>query len=503
MSKPTSLFVCQNCGASYPKWIGKCEACGEWNTLAEETSGGPPKGLKAHGKAKSRRIDFVPLEGASESLPRRLSHIGEFDRVVGGGLVPGSATLVAGDPGIGKSTILLQIICSLAQSRLREACEASVPQSSRAPCKEPQSRLREACEASVPQSSRAPYKVAYISGEEAIDQVRLRAGRLGLAKAPCALAAETSVRDIVAAIDHKDAPDILIVDSIQTMYVDMLDSAPGTVAQVRTSAQELIHIAKKRNISLLIVGHVTKDGAIAGPRVLEHMVDTVLYLEGDRGHQFRVLRAVKNRFGPTDEIGVFEMTEKGLMEVQNPSALFLADRRDDMSGAAVFAGMEGTRPVLVEIQALVAPAAYGTPRRAVVGWDSGRLAMILAVLESRCGIAFGNNDVYLNVAGGLRITEPAADLAVASALLSSLTGEPVPPSCVAFGEIGLSGEIRRVSQSDLRLKEAVKLGFTHALLPENPKAAKSGAASLLRTTEIRQLSDLLPLFQASPNLKRA
>ncbi len=468
MSKPISLFVCQNCGASYPKWAGKCDACGGWNTLAEEAASGPPKGLNDSKRTKSKRIDFVPLEGASENVPRRLSNIGEFDRVVGGGLVPGSATLVAGDPGIGKSTILLQIICSLAQ-----------------------------------QSSCAPYKVAYISGEEAIDQVRLRAARLGLAKAPCQLAAETSVRDIVAAIDGKDAPDILIVDSIQTMYVDTLDSAPGTVAQVRTSAQELIHIAKKRNISLLIVGHVTKDGAIAGPRVLEHMVDTVLYLEGDRGHQFRVLRAVKNRFGPTDEIGVFEMTDKGLSEVQNPSALFLADRRDDMSGAAVFAGLEGTRPVLVEIQALVAPDAYGTPRRAVVGWDSGRLAMILAVLEARCGVTFGNNDVYLNVAGGFRITEPAADLAVAAALLSSLTGEPVPPSCVAFGEIGLSGEVRRVSQPDMRLKEAMKLGFTHALLPENDKAAKSGAASLIRTTEIRQLGDLLPLFQAAPKLKRA
>jgi len=480
MSKSSSLFVCQSCGASYPKWTGKCDACGGWNTLAEEAAGGPPKGLNDSKRIKSKRIDFVPLEGASENVPRRLSHIGEFDRVVGGGLVPGSATLVAGDPGIGKSTILLQIICSLAQSRLLGACEASVPQ-----------------------SSRAPYKVAYISGEEAVDQVRLRAARLGLAKAPCHLAAETSVRDIVASIDNKDCPDVLIVDSIQTMYVDTLDSAPGTVAQVRTSAQELIHIAKKRNISLLIVGHVTKDGAIAGPRVLEHMVDTVLYLEGDRGHQFRVLRAVKNRFGPTDEIGVFEMTDKGLTEVQNPSALFLADRRDDMSGAAVFAGMEGTRPVLVEIQALVAPAAYGTPRRAVVGWDSGRLAMILAVLEARCGVTFGNNDVYLNVAGGFRITEPAADLAVAAALLSSLTGEPVPPASVAFGEIGLSGEVRRVSQPDMRLKEAMKLGFTQALLPENDKAAKAGAASLIRATEIRQLGDLLPLFQAAPKLKRA
>ena len=466
MAKNSSLFACQNCGASAPKWAGRCEACGSWNSLVEEASAsGPPKGLNdSKNRTKSNRIEFVPLKSESDrQLPRRLSHISEFDRVLGGGLVSGSATLVGGDPGIGKSTILLQVVCKLATE----------------------------------------HRVAYISGEEAIDQVRLRAARLGLAEAPCSLASETSVRDIVASIDNKDAPDILIIDSIQTMYVDTLDSAPGTVTQVRTSAQELIRIAKKRNISLILVGHVTKDGTIAGPRVLEHMVDTVLYLEGDRGHQFRVLRGVKNRFGPTDEIGVFEMTDKGLMEVQNPSALFLADRRDDMSGAAVFAGLEGTRPVLVEIQALVAPTAYGTPRRAVIGWDAGRLAMILAVLEARCGIAFGNNDVYLNVAGGFRITEPAADLAVAAALLSSLTGEPVPPSCVAFGEIGLSGEVRNVSQPDLRLKEAVKLGFTQAIMPQNDKARKSGAMPLLRTTELRQLSELLPLFQAEPQVKRA
>jgi DNA repair protein RadA/Sms len=349
------------------------------------------------------------------------------------------------------------------------------------------------------------YRTAYISGEEAVEQVRLRAARLGLSDAVCDLAAETSVRDIVAAMNDAEAPEILIIDSIQTMYVDTLDSAPGTVAQVRTSAQELIRIAKKRDISVILVGHVTKDGAIAGPRVLEHMVDTVLYLEGDRGHQFRVLRGVKNRFGPTDEIGVFEMTEKGLMEVQNPSALFLADRRGDMSGAAVFAGLEGTRPVLVEIQALVAPASYGTPRRAVIGWDSGRLAMILAVLEARCGVAFGANDVYLNVAGGLRITEPAADLAVAAALLSALSGEPVPPECVVFGEIGLSGEVRRVSQADLRLKEAVKLGFTQAIMPHQAENTKKPAAASggLRRTEIRLLGDLLPLFQAVSRVRRA
>ena len=461
MAKSSTVYVCQNCGASSPKWSGKCEACGAWNTLVEETaSAGPPKGLN-DGKASSRpragKVEFVPLKGEQRNLPRRLSKIGEFDRVVGGGLVPGSATLVGGDPGIGKSTLLLQAVCQLAKT----------------------------------------YRVAYISGEEAVDQVRLRAARLGTQEANCELAAATSIRDIVGSIDHAGAPEILIIDSIQTMYVDTLDSAPGTVAQVRTSAQELIRIAKKRDIALILVGHVTKEGTIAGPRVLEHMVDTVLYLEGDRGHQFRVLRGVKNRFGPTDEIGVFEMTDKGLMEVANPSALFLADRHGEVSGAAVFAGLEGTRPVLVEIQALVAPTSYGTPRRAVIGWDSSRLAMVLAVLEARCGVGFGQNDVYLNVAGGLRITEPAADLAVAAALLSSLTGEPVPPECVVFGEIGLSGEIRRVSQPDLRLKEAVKLGFSQAILPRFEASRKTTADPGLRRTELRQLSELLPLFQVT------
>ena len=467
MSKASSQFVCQACGAAAAKWGGKCEACGAWNTLVEEAiAAGPPKGLSDGGKIKGKghKIEFVPLKGAERALPRRLSGIGEFDRVVGGGLVPGSATLVGGDPGIGKSTILLQVVCKLAQ----------------------QSR------------------VAYISGEEAVDQVRLRAARLGVAEVNCALASATAVRDIVASIDHADAPDILIIDSIQTMYVDTIDSAPGTVAQVRTCAQELIRAAKKRNVTVILVGHVTKEGMIAGPRVLEHMVDTVLYLEGERGHQFRILRAVKNRFGPTDEIGVFEMTEQGLMEVHNPSALFLADRHGDTSGAAVFAGLEGTRPVLVEIQALVAPSSLGTPRRAVIGWDSGRLAMVLAVLEARCGVAFGMNDVYLNVAGGLRITEPAADLAVAAALLSSLSGEPVPAEAVVFGEIGLSGEVRRVAQPELRLKEAAKLGFGQAIMPkvDNNRKAATGTSSM-RRIEIDRLDELLPLFQAAPKARRA
>ncbi len=451
MAKSTSRYVCQSCGASFPKWGGRCDACGEWNSLIEEAApDSAPKGL---GAAKGRRLDFVGLNGASAPAPRRFTGIAELDRVLGGGLVPGSAVLIGGDPGIGKSTLLLQAVARLAQD----------------------------------------WRCAYISGEEAVDQVRLRAQRLNVATAPVAFASATNVRDIAATLDTADGPAIIVIDSIQTMYVDTLDSAPGTVAQVRASAQELIRVAKRRGVVLMLVGHVTKEGAIAGPRVLEHMVDTVLYFEGERGHQFRILRAVKNRFGPTDEIGVFEMGDAGLSEVANPSALFLAERRGDVSGAAVFAGVEGTRPVLVEVQALVAPSPLGTPRRAVVGWDSARLAMVLAVLEARCGVQIGVNDVYLNVAGGLKVTEPAADLAVAAALVSSLTGVPVPSEAVVFGEIGLSGEVRAVSQNDTRLKEAAKLGFSTAIIPARRSAGRGDAA--LRTVELHHLGELMPLFQ--------
>jgi DNA repair protein RadA/Sms len=317
-----------------------------------------------------------------------------------------------------------------------------------------------------------------------------------VAGSPVQLAAATSIRDIVASLDHVEAPDVVVVDSIQTMYVDNLDSAPGTVSQVRASAQELIRLAKQRGFCVILVGHVTKEGLIAGPRVLEHMVDTVLYFEGERGHQFRILRAVKNRFGPTDEIGVFEMTDAGLAEVPNPSALFLAERHGDVSGAAVFAGMEGTRPVLVEIQALVAPSPLGTPRRAVVGWDGSRLAMILAVLEARCGVQIGGNDVYLNVAGGLRIAEPAADLAVAAALVSALSLRPVPAETVIFGEIGLSGEVRPVGQAEARLKEAGKLGFTTALVPPlRGRGKEREPPGGVTCRELRHLRDLVERFE--------
>jgi len=410
---------------------------------------------RGSGGGGRHRLEVVALAGASPPAPRCSTGISEFDRVCGGGLVPGSVLLVGGDPGIGKSTLLLQVVARLS---LSQTC-------------------------------------LYVSGEEAVDQVRLRAVRLGVAESQVRLAAATSVRDIVATLESPERPAVAVIDSIQTMAVDTLESAPGTVAQVRASAQELIRVAKRRQVVVILVGHVTKDGAIAGPRVLEHMVDTVLYFEGERGHHFRILRAIKNRFGATDEIGVFEMGDRGLAEVPNPSMLFLSGRRGDVSGAAVFAGIEGTRPVLVEIQALVAPSPLGTPRRAVVGWDNARLAMVLAVLEARCGVSIGGNDVYLNVAGGLKISEPAADLAVAAALLSSLSGEPVPAQAVVFGEIGLAGEVRTVGQTDLRLREAAKLGFGEALVPARHGRGRTNDAGL-RVVEINQLDELLPLFSS-------
>ncbi|MGE4526839.1 MAG: DNA repair protein RadA [Rhodospirillaceae bacterium] len=454
MAKSAARYVCQSCGAVYGKWAGRCEACGAWNSIAEEAVPATPQGKALAG---GRKLDFVPLSGEGAPEPRRVTGIGELDRVSGGGLVAGSVLLVGGDPGIGKSTLLLQAVAALAKGGAR---------------------------------------CVYVSGEEAVEQVRLRARRLGLSDAPVELAAATGLKDIVASLDTPQPPDVVVIDSIQTMYLDTLDSAPGTVTQVRACANELIRLAKRRGFVLFLVGHVTKEGTLAGPRVVEHMVDTVLYFEGERGHHFRILRATKNRFGATDEIGVFEMTDAGLSEVANPSALFLAERRGNVAGSCVFAGLEGSRPLLVEIQALVAPSAYGTPRRAVVGWDSGRLSMLLAVLEARCGIAFGGHDVYLNVAGGLKVAEPAADLAVACAVLSSASGIPAPPDAAVFGEIGLSGEVRAVAQPDLRLKEAAKLGFASALMPRRLSGAsrRTPPPEGLAVKEIGHAQDIAGLF---------
>ncbi len=429
MARSTTTYVCQSCGATYGRWQGKCESCGAWNTIAEESiaatgvGGAPARG----GKSRGRAFALAGLDGVNDQAPRTETQVGELDRVFGGGLVKGSVILIGGDPGIGKSTLLIQASARLA---------------------------------------RMGHRVVYISGEEAVGQVRLRAERLGLTASPVELAAETNVEDIVATLSEGATPRLVVIDSIQTMWTDSVESAPGTVSQVRSAAQVLIRYAKKSGAAVILVGHVTKDGQIAGPRVVEHMVDAVMSFEGEGGHHFRILRAVKNRFGPTDEIGVFEMTGKGLREVPNPSELFLAGRDLGAPGTAVFAGMEGTRPVLVEIQALVAPSTLGTPRRAVVGWDPARLSMVLAVLDAHCGVRLGSHDVYLNVAGGLRIAEPAADLAVAAALVSSLSGAVLPADAVYFGEVSLSGAVRPVAQAAARLKEAKKLGFTKAVVPE-------------------------------------
>ena len=455
VKKNGSEYVCQNCSAVYPKWQGKCDACGEWNTIVEEKVGG--EGFSNFNpKRKGSLLDFVSLSGSPQVLERLHTNIRELDRVCGGGLVPGSVILVGGDPGIGKSTLLLQVCASIANLPERPECY-------------------------------------YISGEEAADQVKIRARRLGLETAPVNLASATDVKDIVTTLEKTRAA-VVVIDSIQTMYLEEAESTPGSVAQVRACAYELIKLAKKKGFVLFLVGHVTKQGSIAGPRVLEHMVDTVLYFEGERGHHFRILRAVKNRYGATDEIGVFEMQDKGLAEVENPSALFLAERQGNISGSCVFAGIEGSRPVLVEIQALVSQSGHSSPKRAVVGWDSGRLSMVLAVLEARGGLNLSSQDVYLNIAGGLKISEPAADLAVAMAIVSSLTNHPLPADMVIFGEIGLSGEIRAVSQPNLRLKEAHKLGFRSAIVPSQYSKDKKKSNLDINIHEIGNVQKLINWF---------
>jgi len=450
MAKPKKRYVCQACGSVSSRWQGQCADCAEWNSLVEDAGAVvTPFSARHNLRSGGRAISLVGLD-AELTLPPRLSTgISEFDRALGGGLVAGSATLIGGDPGIGKSTLLLQAAAKIAGQGIG---------------------------------------VAYISGEEAVDQVRLRARRLALGSAPLQLAAATSVRDILTTLAEDSAPGLLVIDSIQTMHSDLIEGAPGTVSQVRASAGELIRFAKESGAAVILVGHVTKDGSIAGPRVLEHMVDTVLSFEGERSHQYRILRATKNRFGGTDEIGVFGMSEDGLQEVANPSALFLTDRGEAVSGAVVFPAIEGTRPVLVEIQALTVRLASGaTPRRAVVGWDSGRLAMILAVLEARCGLSFSTAEVYLNVAGGYRTSDPAADLAVAAALVSALAERPLATDSIAFGEVALSGELRPVAHSALRIKEAAKLGFTRALVP----SSVAGDKSALGLSGFRTLGELV------------
>jgi DNA repair protein RadA/Sms len=437
MAKPKRRYVCSACGSVTHRWQGQCADCAEWNTLSEEA----PETVfsaKHHLSSGGRAFAFEPLDAPSEKLVRRSTGLAEFDRALGGGLVPGSAILMGGDPGIGKSTLLLQAAARVA---------------------------------------RAGGETVYISGEEGAGQVRLRADRLGLAGSPIRFASATSVRDILTTLGGMAAPALLVIDSIQTMHSDQIEGAPGTVSQVRGCAFELIRYAKESGAALVLVGHVTKDGSIAGPRVLEHMVDVVMSFEGERSHQYRILRGLKNRFGPVDEIGVFAMEGQGLEEVANPSLLFLSGRDEPVAGNAVFPAIEGTRPVLVEVQALIVRLASGaTPRRSVVGWDSSRLAMLLAVLEARCGLNFSACEVYLNVAGGYRLADPAADLAVAAALISALADKPLAANAVWFGELSLAGEIRPVAHMAIRRRESAKLGFIQAFGPASADDAKSDAA---------------------------
>ncbi len=443
MTKNKAAYSCQSCGAVHFKWSGKCTDCGAWNSLVEEFAEGGGSHFtrivdsKKTKKSDSKKIELVQLTGEAQNFPRVATNIGELDRVLGGGLVQGSVVLVGGDPGIGKSTLLLQTAECLAAGK---------------------------------------NQVIYISGEESIDQIRLRAKRMGVKQDSIQLAATTNVSEIIDSVKTTSQPTIVIIDSIQTMFLEELASAPGTVSQVRAAAGELTIFAKKNNITLLIVSHVTKDGQIAGPKVLEHMVDTVLYFEGEKDLHFRILRAQKNRFGAANEIGVFEMNEIGLSEVSNPSELFLTSYERETSGSIVFAGVEGSRPILVEIQALVSPSFIPTPRRAVVGWDTNRLAMVIAVLSNRFGLSLFDKEVYLNVVGGLKIEETAADLAVACALISAARDVALASNTIAIGEIGLSGEVRMVSNLEGRLKEAAKLGFKNCLIPKANEKNKNFAA---------------------------
>lgn len=431
MSKRKTTFVCQECGYDSLRWMGKCPGCGQWNTLVEEitvkqSGRHVSRGGSDQGKNKPEKITAIE----SENMARYLTDMAEFNRVLGGGIVPGSLILIGGDPGIGKSTLLLQISGQLAKNQL---------------------------------------PVLYISGEESIQQTKLRADRLGVHEDLLYVLAETNLVTIATHIEQLQ-PTFVIVDSIQTIYREEVTSAPGSVSQVRECTGELMRIAKMNGIPICIVGHVTKEGAIAGPRMLEHMVDTVLYFEGDRHHAYRMLRGVKNRFGSTNELGIFEMKESGLSEVLNPSELFLEERSQGTAGSTVVASMEGTRPVLVEIQALISPTSFGNPRRMATGVDANRVPLLMAVLEKRVGLMLQNQDAYIKVAGGVKLDEPAIDLAIAISIASSFRDQPTNPNDIFIGEVGLTGEVRRVSRIEQRVQEAAKLGFkriicsTHNLL---------------------------------------
>jgi DNA repair protein RadA/Sms len=430
MPKARMVFACQTCGFQSPRWLGRCPDCQGWNTLVEERvdTAPEPKGYASPSMAAAQPLTEV----RAAETPRQPSGIGELDRVLGGGVVPGSVVLIGGDPGIGKSTLVLQALAALAR-------------------------------AASPGGT-----MLYVSGEESPQQIKMRADRLGIAEDRLLILAETSLERIIEQLQAL-APGAVAIDSIQTVFTEQLGSAPGSIGQVRESAARLVVHSKSANRATFLVGHVTKDGSFAGPRVLEHMVDTVLYFEGDRGHPFRILRAVKNRFGSTNEIGVFEMKESGLQAVANPSALFLAERPEEVPGSVVIASIEGTRPILVEVQALVSPTSFGTPRRTTLGFDPNRVAVLIAVLEKKMGVHLLGQDVFVNVAGGVRIDEPAADLGVVAAVASSFLDKPVDPRTLLIGEVGLAGEVRAVGQADTRVREAMKLGFARCILPESSR----------------------------------
>lgn len=449
MPRLKSLYVCQSCGASAPQWFGKCDQCGQWNTCAEEVAApvtrhsSDPGGLAPAESLPVTQVQIGPQE-------RHLSRVAEFDRVLGGGMVPGSVVLVAGDPGIGKSTLLLQVLARLAGTG---------------------------------------FKVLYVTGEESARQVRMRAGRIQALDDALLVLSETDLDRIEQQI-AKHAPQAVVVDSVQAVYCPDLESAPGSVSQVRTVAARLMRIAKSTAVPVFLVGHVTKEGAIAGPRLLEHMVDTVLYLEGDRHHAFRILRTVKNRFGSTNEIGVFEMRSSGMAEVTNPSEIFLSERSGNRPGSMVVCSMEGTRPLLVEIQSLVAPSNFGNPQRVCTGMDPRRLSILVAVLEKRVGLHLGNQDIFVNVAGGARLEEPAVDLGAALAVASSLRDVSTDPRTVAIGEIGLGGEVRAVGQVEKRIGEAHKLGFRRCILSKATARALA-APDGLQIVRVSTLTDAL------------
>jgi DNA repair protein RadA/Sms len=449
--KARAVFVCQQCGNRELKWAGRCSECGEWGSLVETLEQGAAKGA-----ARGRTLAAAPgVQRLSELAPEGVARLdvplGEIRRVLGGGLVPGSVNLIGGDPGIGKSTLLLQLAAAMCPSL---------------------------------------GSVLYVSGEESARQIKLRAERLGVNNPELLLLAETDLEQVLAAIEH-EKPGLAIIDSIQTVYTSALGSAPGTVGQLRECAQQLIGLAKRTDIPLFLVGHVTKEGAIAGPRVLEHMVDAVLYLEGERFQAYRVLRAVKNRFGSVDEVGVLQMTDAGMAEVESASQAFLAERSAGAPGSAVTVTMEGTRPLLVEVQALVAPSWLSMPRRSANGLDASRLALLIAVLSKRASVGLGSQDVYVNVVGGLKVGEPAVDLALALAIASSLRDKPLPADLVVFGELGLGGELRSVNQAERRIKEAASMGFRRALLPArnagkgpNGNVELAGASTLMEAIEL-------------------